>query len=91
MLRSLYTRSTSALKIDFIRQVKRFAKETCPDERAAHDRENVVRSFFIHNGARCGDPALRGAVRLTLIMCSSDREHGWGSSLRVSGNQYQLY
>ncbi len=39
-------------KIDFMRRLKRFAKETYPSPRAAHDWENIVRSFFIHNGAR---------------------------------------
>ena len=39
-------------KIDFMRRLKRFAREVCTSPHAAHDWENVVRSFFIHNGAR---------------------------------------
>lgn len=39
-------------KVDFMRRLKRFAKEVCASPHAAHDWENVVRSFFIHNGAR---------------------------------------
>ena len=39
-------------KIDFMRRLKRFAREVCVSPHAAHDWENVVRSFFIHNGAR---------------------------------------
>ncbi len=39
-------------KIDFMRRLKRFAQEAYRSPRAAHDWENVVRSFFIHNGAR---------------------------------------
>ena len=39
-------------KNDYMRQLKRFAREHNDAGRAAHDAENVVRSFFIHNGAR---------------------------------------
>jgi predicted ATPase len=31
---------------------RQFARQVCPSPRGAHDWENVVRSFFIHNGAR---------------------------------------
>jgi hypothetical protein len=36
----------------YMRSVKRFAGERYQESRSAHDAENVVRSFFIHNGAR---------------------------------------
>jgi hypothetical protein len=39
-------------KNDYMRRLKRFVRERNPDTRAAHDAENVVRSLFIHNGAR---------------------------------------
>jgi hypothetical protein len=39
-------------KIDYMRRLKKFVKEQSADPRIAHDLENVVRSFFIHNGAR---------------------------------------
>jgi hypothetical protein len=39
-------------KNEHMRQLKRFVRARNPDARAAHDAENVVRSFFIHNGAR---------------------------------------
>jgi hypothetical protein len=39
-------------KVDFIRTLKRVAREVTSDPHAAHDWDNVVRSFFIHNGAR---------------------------------------
>jgi len=41
-----------AEKIDYMRRLKSFAKEQSVSRHAAHDLENVVRSFFIHNGAR---------------------------------------
>lgn len=41
-----------AEKIDYIRRLRAFAKEQTANPRVAHDIENVVRSFFIHNGAR---------------------------------------
>src|SRR5687768_7523577 len=39
-------------KVDFMRQSKKIAAEVASDERAAHDWDGVIRSFFIHNGAR---------------------------------------
>jgi hypothetical protein len=39
-------------KIDYMRRLRTFAKEQSANPRTAHDVENVVRSFFIHNGAR---------------------------------------
>jgi hypothetical protein len=41
-----------AAKNDYLRRLKRFASLRYPGARAAHDAENVVRSFLIHNGAR---------------------------------------
>ncbi len=41
-----------AEKIDYMRRLRSFAKEQSAGRHAAHDLENVVRSFFIHNGAR---------------------------------------
>jgi hypothetical protein len=40
------------VKNEYMRRLKRFVRERYSDSRAAHDAENVVRSFFIHNGAR---------------------------------------
>lgn len=39
-------------KVDFIRRLKKFVKTRTSDPHIGHDMENVVRSFFIHNGAR---------------------------------------
>lgn len=39
-------------KVDFMRVSKQIARETTSDARAAHDRDGIIRSFFIHNGAR---------------------------------------
>jgi hypothetical protein len=39
-------------KVDFMRRLNRLAKSVSDDSRVAHDWQNVVRSFFIHNGAR---------------------------------------
>lgn len=39
-------------KVDYMRRLKKFAKEQSTNPRTAHDLENIVRSFFIHNGAR---------------------------------------
>jgi hypothetical protein len=46
------SRDSRDVKNDFMRQLKRFVRAHYPAPRAAHDAENVVRSFFIHNGAR---------------------------------------
>jgi hypothetical protein len=35
-----------------MRRSKQIAKEVTADSRAAHDWDGIVRSFFIHNGAR---------------------------------------
>lgn len=39
-------------KVDFMRSSKQIGREVSPDARAAHDWDGVIRSFFIHNGAR---------------------------------------
>lgn len=39
-------------KVDFMRLSKQIGKEMTADTRAAHDWDGVIRSFFIHNGAR---------------------------------------
>ncbi len=39
-------------KIDYMRRLKRFVKTLTPNTILAHDYENIVRSFFINNGAR---------------------------------------
>jgi hypothetical protein len=39
-------------KVDYMRHLKKFVKAQSATPRIAHDLENVVRSFFIHNGAR---------------------------------------
>jgi hypothetical protein len=45
-------RASRDTKNAYMRSLKRFARESYPQGRGAHDAENVVRSFFIHNGAR---------------------------------------
>jgi hypothetical protein len=46
-------RADRAAKNVYMRRLRRFAADLhAPGSRAAHDAENVVRSFFIHNGAR---------------------------------------
>jgi hypothetical protein len=45
-------RASRDAKNGYMRSLKRFARERYPEAHAAHDAENVVRSFFIHNGAR---------------------------------------
>jgi hypothetical protein len=44
--------SDRAEKIDYMRHLKRFVKTLTPNPTLAHDYENIVRSFFINNGAR---------------------------------------
>ena len=39
-------------KVEMMRRSKQIAKEVTGDARAAHDWDGIVRSFFIHNGAR---------------------------------------
>lgn len=39
-------------KIDYMRKLRRWVAELTPDPKSRHDRQNVVRSFFINNGAR---------------------------------------
>jgi hypothetical protein len=39
-------------KIELMRRSKTIAREVAGDPRRAHDQDAVVRSFFIHNGAR---------------------------------------
>jgi hypothetical protein len=46
------SKSSRAAKNEYMRRLKRFARERYAEPRSAHDAENVVRSFFIHNGAR---------------------------------------
>jgi hypothetical protein len=46
------SRVSREAKNEYMRQLKRFVRDRYPDARSAHDAENVVRSFFIHNGAR---------------------------------------
>lgn len=45
-------RSDRAEKIDYMRRLKRFAKTLTANPTVAHDYENIIRSFFINNGAR---------------------------------------
>ncbi len=49
-------------KVDFIRRLKKFVKTQTPNPRVGHDLENIVRSFFIHNGARVVTRPYRGDV-----------------------------
>lgn len=46
------SRSDRNAKNEYMRRLKRFVRGRYPDPRAAHDAENIVRSFFINNGAR---------------------------------------
>ena len=39
-------------KVDYMRLSKQIGKEVSADSRAAHDWDGIIRSFFIHNGAR---------------------------------------
>ena len=39
-------------KLDYMRHLRRWAKDQARSESAAHELQNVVRSFFINNGAR---------------------------------------
>jgi hypothetical protein len=39
-------------KVEMMRRSRQIAKEVTADSRSAHDWDGVVRSFFIHNGAR---------------------------------------
>ena len=41
-----------AEKIDYMRRLKRFVKTLTSNPTSAHDYENIIRSFFINNGAR---------------------------------------
>jgi hypothetical protein len=45
-------RSDRAEKIDYMRRLKSFVKTLTPNPMLAHDYENIIRSFFINNGAR---------------------------------------
>ena len=45
-------RGDRAEKIDYMRRLKRFVKTLTANPTAAHDNENIIRSFFINNGAR---------------------------------------
>jgi hypothetical protein len=45
-------RSDRAEKIDYMRRLKRFVKTLTTNPTMAHDYENIIRSFFINNGAR---------------------------------------
>jgi len=45
-------RSDRAEKIDYMRRLKSFVKTLTPNPTRAHDYENIIRSFFINNGAR---------------------------------------
>jgi len=39
-------------KLDYMRHLRRWAKDQSRSESGAHELQNVVRSFFINNGAR---------------------------------------
>jgi hypothetical protein len=45
-------RGDRAEKIDYMRRLKRFVKTLTTNPTLAHDYENIIRSFFINNGAR---------------------------------------
>lgn len=46
------SRADRGAKNDYMRELKRLVRSRYEGSRRAHDAENVVRSFFIHNGAR---------------------------------------
>jgi hypothetical protein len=39
-------------KLDYMRHLRRWANDAAKSPHAAHELQNVVRSFFINNGAR---------------------------------------
>jgi len=41
-----------AEKLDYMRRLRGYVRSLGLSESTAHDHENVIRSFFIHNGAR---------------------------------------
>lgn len=45
-------RGDRAEKIDYMRHLKRFVKTLTTNPTLGHDYENIIRSFFINNGAR---------------------------------------
>jgi hypothetical protein len=45
-------RGDRAEKIDYMRRLKSFVKTLTANPTLAHDYENIIRSFFINNGAR---------------------------------------
>lgn len=45
-------RGDRAEKVDYMRRLKRFVKTLTTNPTMAHDYENIIRSFFINNGAR---------------------------------------
>ena len=45
-------RGARAEKIDYMRRLKRFVKTLTANPTQAHEYENIIRSFFINNGAR---------------------------------------
>ena len=46
------SRADREAKVEYMRKLKHLAGERYPEPRTAHEAENVVRSFFIHNGTR---------------------------------------
>lgn len=46
------SRADREAKLEYMRKLRRLTVERYPEPRTAHDAENVVRSFLIHNGAR---------------------------------------
>ncbi|MBO0685492.1 MAG: hypothetical protein J2P45_20240 [Candidatus Dormibacteraeota bacterium] len=46
------SRADREAKLEYMRKLKHLTLERHPDPRTAHEAENLVRSFFIHNGAR---------------------------------------
>ena len=45
-------RADRAQKINHMRRLRHWVAAAGLDDRRAHDRQNVIRSFFINNGAR---------------------------------------
>lgn len=45
-------RENKERKVDLMRTLRKIAHQAAAGAQAAHDWDNIVRSFFIHNGAR---------------------------------------
>jgi hypothetical protein len=58
-------RSERADKLDYMRHLRKFVKTLSPNPTLVHDYENIVRSFFINNGARVVTKPYSGVYQRT--------------------------